>query len=131
MSISHALASSMGGIRTAGDLVARMQLARKMRLDEAKRYVAQRLGVGQADLSDEVAMRDPTNLAALETSIASLITRTAVQMSAAISTPARRASRREMFVECLHGYQEFLRTPGRSALGREDEEEQQELRGHA
>jgi hypothetical protein len=56
------------------------------------------------------------DLAALETSIASLITRTAVQMSAAISTPARRASRREMFVECLHGYQEFLRTPGRSAF---------------
>lgn len=58
MPVSHALASGMGGIRTAGDLVARMQLHRKMRLPEAKRYVAEKLGVGPADLSDEVAMRE-------------------------------------------------------------------------
>ena len=32
MSMAHALASSMGGMRTAGDLVARMQMTRKMRL---------------------------------------------------------------------------------------------------
>ena len=57
MSISHALASSMGGIRTAGDLVARMQLARKMRLDEAKRYVAEKLDVSVADLCDSTVMR--------------------------------------------------------------------------
>ena len=58
MPVSHALASGMGGIRTAGDLVARMQLHRKMRLPEAKRYVAERLNVGLADLSDEVVMRE-------------------------------------------------------------------------
>ena len=57
MSISHALASSMGGIRTAGDLVARMQLARKMRLDEAKQYVAEKLDVSVADLCDSTVMR--------------------------------------------------------------------------
>lgn len=56
------------------------------------------------------------DLAALETSIASLITRAAMQMSVAVSTPIRRASRRELFAECLIGYQEFLRTPGRSAF---------------
>lgn len=48
----------MGGIRTAGDLVARMQLHRKMRLPEAKAYVADRLRVSTADLSDEVTMRE-------------------------------------------------------------------------
>ena len=48
----------MGGIRTAGDLVARMQLHRKMRLPEAKAYVADRLKVATRDLSDEVAMRE-------------------------------------------------------------------------
>ena len=58
MPVSHALASGMGGIRTAGDLVARMQLHRKMRLPEAKRYVAERLGVSPAELSDEVTMRE-------------------------------------------------------------------------
>jgi len=54
--MAHALASSMGGIKTAGDLVARMQL-RKMRLPEAKRYVAEKLGVSVFDLSDSTVMR--------------------------------------------------------------------------
>lgn len=58
MPISHALASGMGGIRTAGDLVARMQLHRKMRLPEAKAYVAEKLHVGTRELSDEVTMRE-------------------------------------------------------------------------
>jgi hypothetical protein len=48
----------MGGLRTAGDLVARMQLTRRMRLPEAKAYVAGKLGVSPADLSDPVAMSD-------------------------------------------------------------------------
>lgn len=57
MSLCHALASGMGGIRTTGDLVARMQL-RKMRLTQAKRYVADRLGVGILDLADSTIMRE-------------------------------------------------------------------------
>ena len=57
MSMAHALASSMGGMRTAGDLVARMQMTRKMRLPEAKRYVAEKLRVSVADLSDSTVMR--------------------------------------------------------------------------
>ena len=58
MPIAHALASGMGGIRTAGDLVARMQLHRKMRLPEAKAYVATKLGIGVGELADEVTMRE-------------------------------------------------------------------------
>ena len=57
MSLAHALASSMGGIRSAGDLVARMQLSRKMRLAEAKQYVAEKLGLSVVDLSDSTVMR--------------------------------------------------------------------------
>ena len=56
MGMAHALASSMGGIKTTGDLVARMQL-NKMRLPEAKRYVADKLGVSILDLSDSTVMR--------------------------------------------------------------------------
>jgi dimethylamine--corrinoid protein Co-methyltransferase len=56
MSICHSLASGMGGIRTAGDLVARMELS-KMRLPEAKRYVADKLGVSTKELSDSTVMR--------------------------------------------------------------------------
>ena len=57
MSISHALASGMGGIRTSGDLVARMQMTHKMRLPEAKKYVADKLHVGVEDLGDSTVMR--------------------------------------------------------------------------
>lgn len=56
MGMAHALASSMGGIKTAGDLVARMQLT-KMRLTEAKAYVAAKLGLSVFDLSDSTIMR--------------------------------------------------------------------------
>lgn len=53
---AHAQASGMGGMRAAGDLVARMQMTRRMRLAEAKRYVADKLGCTTRDLSDPVAM---------------------------------------------------------------------------
>ena len=56
--VSHGVASGMGGIRTAGDLVARMQITRGMRLAEAKRYVAERLNVSTIDLSDPTVMLD-------------------------------------------------------------------------
>ena len=56
MDVTHALAAGMGGIRTAGDLVARMQMSRGMRLTEAKEYVAGKLGCTVRDLSDSYAM---------------------------------------------------------------------------
>ena len=56
MDVTHALAAGMGGIRTAGDLVARMQMSRGMRLKEAKQYVADKLGCTVRDLSDSYAM---------------------------------------------------------------------------
>jgi len=47
----------MGGIRTSGDLVAWMQLTKKMKLAEAKKYVAGKLGIGLRDLTNEEVMR--------------------------------------------------------------------------
>jgi dimethylamine--corrinoid protein Co-methyltransferase len=58
MSLTHAIASGMGGIRTAGDLVARMELNHRMRLPEAKKYVADKLHVSAFDLSDSTVMRN-------------------------------------------------------------------------
>jgi dimethylamine--corrinoid protein Co-methyltransferase len=55
---AHCVASGLGGIRTAGDLVARMQFTRGMRLIEAKQHVADKLGVSVLDLSDPVVMLD-------------------------------------------------------------------------
>ena len=43
MAATHALAGGMGGIRTAGDLVARMMYGRSMKLGKAKEYVARKL----------------------------------------------------------------------------------------
>ncbi len=48
----------MGGIRTAGDLVLRMQLSKGMKIHEAKKYVAEKLGVTPMDLSDCAIMRE-------------------------------------------------------------------------
>lgn len=45
-------------MRTAGDLVMRMQLAEKMKIDEAKKYVAQKLGVTIEELCDVVTMSE-------------------------------------------------------------------------
>jgi dimethylamine--corrinoid protein Co-methyltransferase len=57
MHLSHIMASGMGGIRTAGDLVAWMQISRRMKLREAKKYVANKLGIEVIDLTDEDVMR--------------------------------------------------------------------------
>jgi dimethylamine--corrinoid protein Co-methyltransferase len=56
--LAHTLASGMNGMRAAGDLVARMQMTRGMRLKEAKLFVAGRLGVSPRELSDSVVMQE-------------------------------------------------------------------------
>ena len=58
MALTHAHASGMGGMRAAGDLVARVQMARGMRIQQAKRYVAERLRIGVSDLADPVVMSE-------------------------------------------------------------------------
>jgi hypothetical protein len=58
MAITHAHASGMGGMRGAGDLVARMQMSKGMRIEEAKAYVAKKLLVGIEDLTDPVIMNE-------------------------------------------------------------------------
>ena len=56
MHAAHPLVAGMGGVRTAGDLVARMQLNRGMRNDVAKKYVAEKLGIPVADINDPIVM---------------------------------------------------------------------------
>ena len=58
MAISHAIASGMGGMRAAGDLVARMQMTLGMKINDAKAYVADKLSVSVSDLSDPVVMME-------------------------------------------------------------------------
>jgi dimethylamine--corrinoid protein Co-methyltransferase len=56
MCITHSIASGIGGVRTAGDLVARMQMARGMKTPEAKKYVADKLKISVRDLTDSTVM---------------------------------------------------------------------------
>ena len=58
VAIPLAMTAGMGGIRTAGDLVARMQMSRGMKIAEAKQYVAGKLGLSVPELTDEVLMRE-------------------------------------------------------------------------
>ena len=55
---AHSESAGMGGMRTAGDLVARMQMSRGMKINEAKEYVANKLGVSVSDLVDPVIMQE-------------------------------------------------------------------------
>ena len=57
MPVAHIMAAGMGGIRTAGDLVAWMQMTRKMKIGAAKQYVANKLGIEVIELTNEEMMR--------------------------------------------------------------------------
>ena len=58
MALTHAHASGMGGMRAAGDLVARVQMARGIRIQEAKQYVANKLSIAVSELTDPVIMSE-------------------------------------------------------------------------
>lgn len=58
MDLPHFLTSGMGGIRSSGDLVARMEFGKNMRVKDAKAYVAKKLGIDVIDIADEFVMRD-------------------------------------------------------------------------
>lgn len=45
-------------MRAAGDLVARMQMTRGMKIDQAKAYVAGKLGITVLELTDPVIMNE-------------------------------------------------------------------------
>ncbi len=56
--IAHGISSCMGGVKTAGDLVLRMQLNHGMKIDAAKAYVADKLGVTIEELCDSTTMAE-------------------------------------------------------------------------
>ena len=58
MDLPHFMSSGMGGIRSSGDLVARMEFGRNMKVKDAKAYVAKKLGIDVLDIVDEYVMRD-------------------------------------------------------------------------
>jgi dimethylamine--corrinoid protein Co-methyltransferase len=57
MGFTHEHAAGLGGIRTAGDMVARMVM-KGMRIGKAKEYVADKLGCDVFDLSDSAKMKE-------------------------------------------------------------------------
>jgi len=57
MAVTHESVAGMGGIRTCGDLVFRMQLA-GMKINDAKAFVANKLQISVKDLADCAAMKE-------------------------------------------------------------------------
>lgn len=55
---THGICASMGGVRTTGDMVMRLQIAKKMRINEAKQYVADKLGLTIEEICDVVTMAE-------------------------------------------------------------------------
>jgi len=102
MAATHAVASGMGGMRTAGDLVARMQMTRGMRLEEAKAYVADRLKVSKLELSDPLVMsevREDLNLGMINPSPGTAI---------GIETKFRIAELLDIKINCLKRFKEKI-----------------------
>jgi len=58
MAVAHGLCSGMGGMRTTGDLVCRMQFAKSMKIADAKKYVADKLEIDPFQLTEENFVRD-------------------------------------------------------------------------
>lgn len=58
MAVAHGLCNGIGGMRTTGDLVGRMQFARSMKIDEAKDFVAKKLEIDKLQLTEECLVRD-------------------------------------------------------------------------
>jgi dimethylamine--corrinoid protein Co-methyltransferase len=56
--VAHGIISGIGGIRDAGDLAARMQVAEGMRIGQAKGYVASKTGVSVEEISAPVVMNE-------------------------------------------------------------------------
>jgi len=48
----------MGGLRTAGDLVARAQMEKKLKIHDAKNYVREKLGIDLETMTDECRMKE-------------------------------------------------------------------------
>jgi len=57
MAVTHESVAGMGGIRTCGDLVFRMQMT-GMKINEAKAFVAEKLHIGIDDVADCAIMKD-------------------------------------------------------------------------
>ena len=57
MAVTHEATAGMGGIRSAGDLVYRMEL-QGYKINDAKKYVAEKLGCPIENLADCAEMKD-------------------------------------------------------------------------
>lgn len=55
---THSVAACMNGIKTAGDLVMRLQLLKKMRINDAKSYIAKKLNISVDDVDDCSVMEE-------------------------------------------------------------------------
>jgi dimethylamine--corrinoid protein Co-methyltransferase len=58
MDLAYRMSVGMGGIGTAGDIVARLQMTKQMKLKQAKEFVAKKLDVDLFTLHDTLQIHD-------------------------------------------------------------------------
>ena len=58
IAVTHAIAAGMGGMRTAGDLVACVHITGGKKIREPKKHVAEKLGISIQEIADPVRMNE-------------------------------------------------------------------------
>jgi len=98
----------MGGLRTAGDLVARAQLNKKLKLADAKTYVTQKLGIDLETMTDECAMKELREKLDIGSAMSS------VGRAKGLAAKARIAALCDFKIDCVSRFQEKTKLGGAS-----------------
>jgi len=98
----------MGGLRTAGDLVARAQLSKKLKIVDAKKYVTQKLGIDLETMTDECAMKELREKLDIGGALSS------VGQAKGMAAKARIAALCDLEIDCVHSFLQKTKLGGAS-----------------
>jgi dimethylamine--corrinoid protein Co-methyltransferase len=98
----------MGGLRTAGDLVARAQLNKKLKIADAKTYVSQKLGIDLETMTDECAMKELREKLDIGGALSS------VGLAKGMAAKARIAALCDLEIDCVHRFIQKTKPGGAS-----------------
>ena len=104
--LPYRLLFGMGGLRTAGDLVARAQMAKKMKIAEAKTYVSGKLGIDLETMTDECAMKELREKLDIGSALSS------IGHAKGIAAKARIASLCGFQIDCVKNFLEKTKPSG-------------------
>jgi dimethylamine--corrinoid protein Co-methyltransferase len=99
----------MGGLRTAGDLVARAQMGKKLKIEDAKKYVTKKLGIDLETMTDECAMKELREKLDIGSALST------VGHSKGIAAKARIATLCDFEIDCAKKFFEKTKPSGASS----------------